>query len=466
MGVNNSLLKSIQTIVNKEVESASFDKTRQAQIITNNNDGTYTIRLDGVLYNNVLAYPYTDVLSVGDVVKVCIPSNQTSHMYIKSSQGDKAYVKKSGDIMTGNLNILRATGETKFQATRTDTGNSIWMGVGGGGTNKGLYDVNKDRWLFYTDDSATYIYDGSSGTNRQLDIQTANTTNTWVLVMNGDKIQHRVIPANLVTGVKGNAESSYRTGNVNLTSANIGALALSGGTLTGNLTIKKDSPNQIIQKSTTIDITKADNNLEADVFDLMYLQRQDKNGVRVGDIYNRTEGTGHGARSCMVIRATNKKSDGTVVDNTLEIRAHKDGTRSYGVSDTTAFKTAIGLGNVNNTADANKTVAKANKLAAGTTVKTFTYTGTTTWKRLGTYTFEPGFYCFDAEWSYAAPTGIALSGSSQTSHTEITLVEVTTPGRLYGYYFTGVRGTLNVWVKCASTNSNNNRLFIYKIISY
>lgn len=30
--------------------------------------------------------------------------------------------------------------------------------------------------------------------------------------------------ANLVTGVKGNAESSYRTGNVNLTPANIGAL--------------------------------------------------------------------------------------------------------------------------------------------------------------------------------------------------------------------------------------------------
>ena len=49
-----------------------------------------------------------------------------------------------------------------------------------------------------------------------------------------------------VTGVKGNAETSYRTGNVNLTCANIGAatsdhnhdtsyLKLSGGTLTGNL---------------------------------------------------------------------------------------------------------------------------------------------------------------------------------------------------------------------------------------
>lgn len=41
-----------------------------------------------------------------------------------------------------------------------------------------------------------------------------------------------------VTGVKGNAESSYRVGQVNLTPANIGALALSGGTLTGLLNLQ------------------------------------------------------------------------------------------------------------------------------------------------------------------------------------------------------------------------------------
>lgn len=56
-----------------------------------------------------------------------------------------------------------------------------------------------------------------------------------------------------VTGVKGNAESNYRTGNVNLTCANIGAatvnhnhdtsyLKLSGGTLTGNLVGRTITP--------------------------------------------------------------------------------------------------------------------------------------------------------------------------------------------------------------------------------
>ena len=54
-----------------------------------------------------------------------------------------------------------------------------------------------------------------------------------------------------VTGVKGNAEATYRTGNVNLTPANIGAAAashthdylpLAGGTLTGNLSSRQIAP--------------------------------------------------------------------------------------------------------------------------------------------------------------------------------------------------------------------------------
>ena len=87
MGVNNSLLKSIQTIVDKAIEIAPFDKTRQAQIITNNGDGSYTVRLDGILYNNVPSYPKTNVLEVGSIVKIVMPSNQSSQMYIQSSKG-------------------------------------------------------------------------------------------------------------------------------------------------------------------------------------------------------------------------------------------------------------------------------------------------------------------------------------------------------------------------------------------
>ena len=45
----------------------------------------------------------------------------------------------------------------------------------------------------------------------------------------------------LVTGVKGDSESDYRTGNVNITAANIGAVPKSGGTFTGNVAVIKSN---------------------------------------------------------------------------------------------------------------------------------------------------------------------------------------------------------------------------------
>lgn len=68
----------------------------------------------------------------------------------------------------------------------------------------------------------------------------AATTSAAGLMSVADKTKLDGIAAgaqvNSITGVKGNAESNYRTGNVNLTSANIGALALTGGTVTGATT--------------------------------------------------------------------------------------------------------------------------------------------------------------------------------------------------------------------------------------
>ena len=69
-----------------------------------------------------------------------------------------------------------------------------------------------------------------------------------IKVGSGLTISNEVLAAN-VTGIKGNAETTYRTGNVNLTAANIGAAAsnhnhdstyvnVTGDTMTGNLRLK------------------------------------------------------------------------------------------------------------------------------------------------------------------------------------------------------------------------------------
>lgn len=96
MGINNSLLKSIQTIVDKAINVAPFDKTRLVQVLTNNGDGTYTIRMDGVLYNNVPTYPRCLNIMPNTMCRLVMPSNQASQMFLYSSditvetaEGDK-----------------------------------------------------------------------------------------------------------------------------------------------------------------------------------------------------------------------------------------------------------------------------------------------------------------------------------------------------------------------------------------
>jgi hypothetical protein len=42
-----------------------------------------------------------------------------------------------------------------------------------------------------------------------------------------------------VTGIKGNSETNYRTGQVNLTAANVGAVNLTGDTMTGDLIVPR-----------------------------------------------------------------------------------------------------------------------------------------------------------------------------------------------------------------------------------
>jgi hypothetical protein len=68
---------------------------------------------------------------------------------------------------------------------------------------------------------------------------------TDVIALDTGSVTNKITGANLaaslktigslVTGVKGNAESSYRTGQVNITPANVGALPVAGGTMEGLL---------------------------------------------------------------------------------------------------------------------------------------------------------------------------------------------------------------------------------------
>lgn len=82
MNINDALLQTIRTLIKQELNNAPFDKTRQAIILDNNSDGTYKIRLDGYEYDNISSYPSSTSMTVGSVVKVIIPNNQHSQMFL------------------------------------------------------------------------------------------------------------------------------------------------------------------------------------------------------------------------------------------------------------------------------------------------------------------------------------------------------------------------------------------------
>lgn len=88
---------------------------------------------------------------------------------------------------------------------------------------------------------------GYSQSGKNYPIQLANEkayvnvpwTDTTYSAGTGIEIANTTINNTGVTSIKGNSESNYRNGQVNLTAANIGAVALTGDTMTGNLTLKK-----------------------------------------------------------------------------------------------------------------------------------------------------------------------------------------------------------------------------------
>ena len=227
----------------------------------------------------------------------------------------------------------------------------------------------------------------------------------------GEKVAGTFEP---VTGVKGNAESAFRKGDVNLTPANIGAATSAQGA-------KADSAVQTIQiggtsqtktngtvnlpaypTKSSLGLGNVDNTSDADKpvstatqtalndkvsksGDTMtgLLRLKNSNIDRDGEVSSTTTGnayltiqdkdneavstfsaqqTANGTIRCH-IHVINEKEDGTAVNNYFQVAVGKDGTPSYNMSSPSAFRAAIGLDNVNNTSDLNKPISTATQTA-------------------------------------------------------------------------------------------------------
>lgn len=81
----NAFVQSMKTIAQSAITRAGFDKTRNGQIVSVNTvTNTYSIKVDGIIYNNVKVVNGMEY-NKGDIVKVNIPMNNPSQAYISSS---------------------------------------------------------------------------------------------------------------------------------------------------------------------------------------------------------------------------------------------------------------------------------------------------------------------------------------------------------------------------------------------
>lgn len=153
-----------------------------------------------------------------------------------------------------------------------------------------------------------------------------------------------------VTGVKGNAETTYRTGNVNLTCANIGAaetnhnhdtsyLKLSGGTLTGTLTGQTIKPS--INGSYTLGASNAK-------WSYVYANKF------VGDLTGNVEGN---ATSATNAQSANKFNNTVALSGDITTSA-----TSFNTVSPITMATTIGNGKVTSAKIANKAITNS-KLA-------------------------------------------------------------------------------------------------------
>jgi len=89
--------------------------------------------------------------------------------------------------------------------------------------------INK---VYINDSQITTINNSTVGDNPKF-------TDTTYTAGTGVSLSGTTFSNSGATGVKGNAENSYRTGNVNLTPGNIGAVDKTGDSMTGSLTFNK-----------------------------------------------------------------------------------------------------------------------------------------------------------------------------------------------------------------------------------
>ena len=159
-------------------------------------------------------------------------SSAAGYQEYKASTALNASHAASADSATKATNADNATKATKDSAGNTITSTYV-KSLSASGRTVTYTKGDNTTGTFTTQDTTYSAFAGAtSSAAGKAGLVPAPAAGSQVKFLRGDGTWQT---AGAVTGVKGNTETSYRTGNVNITPANIGALSLAGGQLTGEL---------------------------------------------------------------------------------------------------------------------------------------------------------------------------------------------------------------------------------------
>lgn len=141
-----------------------------------------------------------------------IPNLEAIRDWCKQRFQPKGSYAVSSDVKNGKLTIRKNGNDVGYFYANQESDSTI--------------DIKEsDTWEPNTKDQGGYVEKGNGNSNK-----------VWKTDENGNPgWRDEAFLISNVTGVKGNKEQSYRTGNVNLTPSNIGAVSTSGDKMTGKL---------------------------------------------------------------------------------------------------------------------------------------------------------------------------------------------------------------------------------------
>ena len=140
-----------------------------------------------------------------------------------TSASNSANAAKTSETNAGNSATAAKSSETNAEKSATNASSSASTAT----TQANNAKTSATNAAKSAKDAESYAH-GGTGTR-----QNEDTDNAEYYYGKSKEIYDEFAAAGDVTGVKGNAEKDYRHGNVNVTPTDIGALALTGGTVTG-----------------------------------------------------------------------------------------------------------------------------------------------------------------------------------------------------------------------------------------